>query len=195
MVTKPRRKNIVILKPGETKPMPAPKTEQIKAEQTEVREKSLLDIISTSWEINTDSNTPLLFLNSNTETLATVPLDKEFLTNFIPAINRIFIADETAPTTWVIRYPEAAGSIPLLSFLKEGKIVSTIPLSEEFLSTIMPILKKLYKEPVVSKQKVGEKLLKWVKKHKVLTTFLIIVLLPVIVSFLVGIYHSILGNY
>lgn len=195
MVTKPRRKNIVILKPGETKPTPAPKAEQVKAEQTEVKEKTLLDIISTTWEINTDSNTPLLFLGNSSETLATVPLNKEFLTSFVPALNRLFIADETAPTTWVIRYPEVTNSIPLLSFLKEGKIVSTIPLSEEFLATIMPILKKLYKEPVVLKQNVGEKLLKWVKKHKVLTTMAVIVLLPVIASFAVGIYHSIIGNY
>jgi hypothetical protein len=185
-----RKKTYKVVKPGEKLPEETPTVKE------ETEENPLLETIPNAWDISEAASTPVLFFSRDDKTLATVPLDLDLLTQLVPALNSLFIAPEDAPTTWVIRYPEGSDNHePLLSLLRGGKIVATIPLSQDFLKEIVPILKKLYNEPVVIRVPFLQRLWKWVKTHKFVSIVGVIVLIPVISGLLVGLYTFISASF
>jgi hypothetical protein len=185
----PRRKKVFIAKPSDIKPATVKPTPPAAAAAAAAA--SLADTVPDTWDIDTRFSTPVLFFSKNDTTLATIPLTEELLSGLTPAFNRMFITDETDPVSWIIRYPEADNSIPLFSLLKKGKIMASIPLTQEMLAELSPVLEKIYKKPSKDSTKILEKILKWVKAHKFWTFLLSLVLIPVIASMLLGVYTQI----
>ena len=135
----------------------------------------------------------------------TVEENTEIILETIPVIERV---DEDAhlvenpqyenallellhlPDRWYIKQPEDKTSPPIINFYKGKDIIASLPLTEENLSTLMPVLDNIYvrpeereKLPLVTRTK------KWMKKH-IFSTILIIlfgtVLLYAIISPLIA---------
>jgi len=159
-------------------------------------QNSLVKTVPDNWEISTLAPIPVLFFSKEEKTLATIPLELDFLDKLIPALNELVIVPEEVPAKWMIRYPEVEEETnPVLSFTRAGKILANLPLTEEILAELVPVLNGIYKRPVEEKQKVGNRLLNWIKKHKVWSVLITLVLAPVLFAFLLGLYNQIISNF
>lgn len=78
------------------------------------------------------------------------------------------------PDRWYIKQPEDSNSAPIINFYKGKDIIASLPLTEENLSTLMPVLDNLYTRP---NENAGlsftARTKKWMKKH-IFSTILII---------------------
>lgn len=153
------------------------------------------DISSTvpaSWELNTSADVPaVFFINGEDKVLATVPLDTEFLEEFVPIVNEFYIVPEDEPPTWVIRIPDVPNPSPVFSLVRKGKIIGSVPLLEDDLETMLPILNGFYKKPVKNPLTRGQRFKRWMGKHKFLTGLIVLTLLPVAAALLWGIFVQI----
>ena len=78
------------------------------------------------------------------------------------------------PDRWYIKQPEDNTSAPIINFYKGKDIIASLPLTEENLSTLMPVLENLYARPDENAGlSVTARAKKWMKKH-IFSTILII---------------------
>lgn len=155
-------------------------------------EQDLLTTIPASWELNTSADIPaVFFVNDADKVLATVALDTEFLEQFVPIVNEFYIVPEDEPPTWVLRIPDVPDPSPVFSLMRKGKIIGSVPLLEDDLETMLPILNGFYKKPVKNPLTRGQRFAQWMKKHKFLTGLIILTLLPVAAALLWGVFVQI----
>lgn len=87
------------------------------------------------------------------------------------------------PDRWYIKLPEDKELVPLINFYKEDKIIASLPLNDENLKGLMPVLDSLYERPETKiKPPVTKRIKKWAKKHKFSAALAILVITLVIVS-------------
>lgn len=87
------------------------------------------------------------------------------------------------PDRWYIKLPEDTNYPPLLNFYKDNKIVTSLPLVDENLNGLMPILKTFYNDPDAEPtQPAWTRAKKWMKKHKFSTGLGAFVTLIVLIS-------------
>lgn len=78
------------------------------------------------------------------------------------------------PDRWYIKQPEDKTSPPIINFYKGKDIIASLPLTEENLSTLMPVLDNIYVRPEEQeKLPLVPRIKKWMKKH-IFSTILII---------------------
>lgn len=161
-------------------------------EDVEEEEEDLSSTVPASWELNTSADVPaVFFINGEDKVLATVPLNTEFLEEFVPIVNEFYIVPEDDPPTWVLRIPDVPNPSPVFSLMRKGKIIGSVPLLEDDLETMLPILNGFYKKPIKNPLTRGQRFKGWMKKHKFLTGLIVLTLLPVAAALLWGIFVQI----
>ena len=92
-------------------------------------------------------------------------------------------AELVIPDQWIVKAPEDPELPFLLNFYKKGKIVTTFPLTEDNVSTLMPVLETFYpRDEEIDKGPLFDRMLALAKKYKFRTAALIIIGILVIVG-------------
>jgi len=126
------------------------------------------------------------------DTTIIVPQDEEIktaeaenlLTNndILPQNLTFEIEDQLViPDRWIIKAPEDPELPFLLNFYKGKKIITTFPLTEDNLSTLMPILDSFHTKEVEDISFL-DRITRWVKGHKVSAGILVVFILIIIIG-------------
>lgn len=84
------------------------------------------------------------------------------------------------PDRWYIKQPEDKTSAPIINFYKEKDIIASLPLTEENLAALMPVLDSLYTRPDEnSGLSTIARIKKWMKKH-IFSTVLIFLFIALV---------------
>ena len=147
----------------------------------------------TSWEIlpspyNKKNNIVIFY--ENTIPLAHMEITEETSAELLYELNNnLALFDEQKITGWVIKQPDNRKLPPLLHFTSNGSITESIELNETFLEGIMPELLKIHKPQQTIKP---NKILNFIKKHKILTgiplTIIGLLLAYSIVNYFINLY-------
>lgn len=125
--------------------------------------------------------------------LDTVPVFDEEITLSEPVEKPIILDAVTTiiniPDRWYIKLPEDKNFDPILNFYKDNIIIASLPLNDENLNGLMPVLDTFYDRPEETpKESKWVKTKKWAKKHKFTATIIVIVGVIVIGALLSSVY-------
>lgn len=94
------------------------------------------------------------------------------------------------PDTWIIAKSDD-GKEAVLNFYNNKKVICSFPLSEANAETLIPVLQNFYTPPeivVEEKLKPTKRFTQWYKKHKVIGTITILIVLVVAVNIVAGFF-------
>lgn len=130
--------------------------------------------------------------NPNTVESVDTPMEDTVIIpeiDFIPEIEEIVeeTSQETSlmvlPDQWKVKTPEDETNPILLNFYKGKNVITTLPLTQENLENLMPILNKIYVRPEdIKKPPFYKTVGKWAIKHKFSAVVLTFILGSVIYS-------------